>query len=74
MSLAGRVTGSTKEKGSLDPGGGLRNCGLSGTPLERVGSTARRRRTRSQMPVDWTVYFWWLLEEGEMVGGVLEGN
>jgi hypothetical protein len=57
MSPAGMVTGSTKEKGSLDPGGGLRNCGFKGTPLERVGSTAKKRRIVSQIPVDWTVYF-----------------
>lgn len=57
MSPAGMVTGSMKERGSLEPGGGLRNCGFRGTPLERVGSTARRRRIRSQMPVDWIVYF-----------------
>jgi hypothetical protein len=50
MSPAGIVTGSVKEKGSLDPGGGLRNWGFKGTPLDRVGSTARRRRMRSQMP------------------------
>lgn len=47
-----------KEKGSLDPGGGLRNWGLRGTPLERVGSTARKRRIVSQIPVDWRVCFW----------------
>jgi hypothetical protein len=52
MSPAGTVTGSTKEKGSLEPGGGLRNWGFKGTPFEREGSTARRRRIRSQMPVD----------------------
>jgi len=57
MSPAGRVTGSMKEKGSLDPGGGLRNWGFRGTPLEREGSTAKTRRITSQMPVDWTVYF-----------------
>jgi hypothetical protein len=57
MSPAGNVTGSMKEKGSLEPGGGLRNWGFRGMPLERVGSTARRRRMRSQIPVDWTVYF-----------------
>jgi len=51
------VTGSTKEKGSLDPGGGLRNWAFKGTPFEREGSTASRRRIRSQIPVDWTVYF-----------------
>lgn len=27
-------------------------------PFERFGSTAKARRIRSQMPVDWTVYFW----------------
>lgn len=58
MSPAGMVTGSTKENGSLDPGGGLRNWGFRGTPLDRVGSTARMRRIRSHMPVDWTVYFY----------------
>jgi hypothetical protein len=58
MSPAGKVTGSMKEKGSLDPGGGLRNWGLRGTPLERVGSTAKKRRINSQTPVDWTVYFY----------------
>ena len=58
ISPAGIVTGSTKEKGSLEPGGGLRNCGLRGTPLERVGSTAKKRRMSSHTPVDWTVYFY----------------
>lgn len=57
MSPAGRVTGSLKEKGSLDPGGGLRNWGFNGTPFDRVESTAKKRRMSSQTPVDWTVYF-----------------
>jgi hypothetical protein len=57
MSAAGIVTGSVYACGSLEPGGGLRNCGFRGTPLEREGSTARRRRRRSQTPVDWRVYF-----------------
>ena len=60
MSAAGMVTGSTKEKGSLDPGGGLRNWGFRGTPLERLGSTAKKRRMVSQIPVDWRVYFYGL--------------
>ena len=51
------MTGSTKENGSLDPGGGLRNCGFRGMPLERLGSTAKKRRMVSQIPVDWRVYF-----------------
>jgi hypothetical protein len=46
-----------KENGSLEPGGGLRNCGLRGMPLDRVGSTAKKRRMSSHTPVDWTVYF-----------------
>ena len=52
MSPAGIVTGSTKENGSLDPGGGFLNCGLRGTPFERLGSTAKTRRMVSQTPVD----------------------
>jgi hypothetical protein len=57
MSAAGMVTGSVYAKGSTAPGGGFRNCGFKGTPLERLGSIESVRRMRSQMPVDWTVYF-----------------
>lgn len=73
MSPAGRVTGSSKEKGSLDPGGGLRKC-LRGTPLERSGATARARRIRSQIPVDCIVCFCiavsWCRGEAWLRGGI----
>lgn len=58
MSAAGRVTGSVYARGSFDPGGGLRNWGFRGTPLDRFGSTASVRRILSQIPVDCRVYFY----------------
>ena len=47
-----------KENGALEPGGGLRNWGFKGMPLERWAETAKIRRMISQRPVDWVVYFW----------------
>lgn len=44
---------------------GQRKCGLRGTPLERLGSRARVRRIRSQIPTDWRVCF---CERGEREG------
>ena len=57
MSPEGTVTGSSYASGGFAPGGGLRNWGFKGTPVDRLGSTARARLIRSHIPCDWTVYF-----------------
>ncbi len=57
MSEAGTVVGSSYASGGLEPGGGLRYCGFKGMPEERLGSTARKRWMRDQMPRGWRVYF-----------------
>jgi len=50
------VTGSVYPNGSLEPGGGLRNCGLEAAVAAR-GVDGEEAAEALPDPVDWTVYF-----------------
>lgn len=73
MSPAGVVTGSSYAAAGLDPGVGWRNWEFKGTPLDRFGSSTSRRRIRSQIPTEGTVYFCDVQISGGGGGGGLRG-
>lgn len=65
------MTGSSYNCGGLAPGGGLRYWGFSGTPEERLWSTARRRRILSHTPRDGRVYFCFFGRKGRSQSGIV---